>query len=371
MQRRTWSSSSGPFSYGVAASFVAKNRRHEPREHVFNFSFEDAVMKLRHGRLRAESGQDAFFVSRFGDTGGVALGVADGVGGWIESGVDPADFSHAFCAHMAAAADSYRRPAAGASPDAAPAADGLGARELMQRGYDAVSRDSSVPAGGSTATVALLKRDGRLEVANLGDSGFMHLRPCAVHAFSAPQTHGFNTPFQLSVVPRSAARRMAAFGGAQLSDLPRDAEVSRHALAHGDVVVLASDGLWDNLFNQDILRIVSRVMVGAGAWRPGAGGGGGDGGGTGGIVADRHLSRLTDAGGGAEARRPPSTLQAVIASDITAAAKAAALNSKVDGPFAKELKRHYPLERWHGGKNDDICVVVAVVLEDGPVSARL
>jgi len=349
------------FSYSVAASFVAKNRKHDPRGDVFNFHPADPVMKLRNRRLRAESGQDAFFVSRLGDTGGVALGVADGVGGWVESGVDPADFSHAFCAHMAAAAAAHPPPPA----------ERLSARGLMHRGYDAVSHDASVQTGGSTATVGLLTPDGGLEVANLGDSGFLHLRPCAVHAFSAPQTHGFNTPFQLSVVPRPAARRMAAFGGGPLADSPRDAEVTRHALAHGDVVILASDGLWDNLFNQDILRIVSRVMVGAGAWRPGAGGGGGDGGGTGGIVADRHLSRLTEAGSSADAGRPPSTLQAVIASDITAAAKAAALNSKVDGPFAKELKRHYPLERWHGGKNDDICVVVAVVLEDGPVSARL
>jgi protein phosphatase PTC7 len=37
----------------------------------------------------------------------------------------------------------------------------------------------------------------------------------------------------------------------------------------------------------------------------------------------------------------------------------------VDGPFAKEVQKYYPNEDWRGGKVDDICVVVAIVVEEG------
>ncbi len=50
----------------------------------------------------------------------------------------------------------------------------------------------------------------------------------------------------------------------------------------------------------------------------------------------------------------------------TTAARAASINTSRDGPFAKEVKKYYPHETWHGGKIDDICVVVAVVQEERP-----
>ena len=39
----------------------------------------------------AYGGEDAFFIS---DAGGGAMGVADGVGGWQESGINPAGACH-------------------------------------------------------------------------------------------------------------------------------------------------------------------------------------------------------------------------------------------------------------------------------------
>lgn len=314
-----YSSSASPsaspawLSYHVAASFVAKDCPFIPAAHVFHFS---SYNRIQPARLRPESGHDAFFVSRVNDSGAVALGVADGVGGWTESGVDPADFSHGFCDYMAAAAYQHAGPA----PTA---------RALMQSGYDAVCVDGSL----------------------LGDSGFLHLRLNAVNAFSEPQTHAFNTPFQLSLIPPRLAARMTAFGGVQLSDLPRDADVSQLRLRRGDVLLLATDGILDNLFNQDILRIASRVMVSSGAWtRHGPAGG---------VAVDDCIDVLVC---------PPSadkstTLQSLLATELVAAAKGASINTKLNGPFAKEVRKYYPHEPWRGGKVDDICVV-AVVCDD-------
>lgn len=268
----------------------------------------------------------------------------------MDSGVDPADFSHAFCDYMAAAAHEPTSTTA---------------RGIMQKGYDAVCRDPSIRAGGSTAIVGVLDaQEGIIDVANLGDSGFVHLRPNRVHAHSPAQTHAFNTPFQLSVIPQSMIRRMAAFGGAQLSDLPKDADVTRHDLSHGDVLVFASDGLWDNLFDQDVLRIVSGAMTRLGAWEKTEAGIR--------VVKDLNPYTMLD-DGDSVGEKETATLQSLLATEIVGAAKAASVNSRLDGPFAKEVKKYYPHENWRGGKVDDICVIVVVVSEvgEGRVKAKL
>ena len=344
-------STASKFVYNVAASYIAKGRSFDPSTHIFQFNPYNRVQPPRTGRsrfTRPESGQDAFFVSRLGAVPGeVALGVADGVGGWMDSGVDPADFSHAFCDYMAAAATASTATMGGTGRP-------LTARQLMQKGYEAVCHDPAIKAGGSTAIVGLLTANGMLEVANLGDSGFILLRLNGVHASSEPQTHAFNTPFQLSVVPPSMLLRAAAFGGARLMDQPRDAEVMRHKLRHGDVLVFASDGLWDNLFNQDVLRIVSRTMARAGAWTSTDRG----------IQVASDLRPYTSAGENTTPTETTPTLQTMLATEIVGAAKAASLNRKLDGPFAKEVKKYYPHEVWHGGKEDDICTVVVLVSEE-------
>ncbi|KAF6837626.1 5-azacytidine resistance protein azr1 [Colletotrichum plurivorum] len=350
------SDTTSKLSFHVAASFNGKDRPYDPSTHIFHFNPYNRIQQTRNKRLRPDSGHDAFFISRVGDSGAVALGVADGVGGWVDSGVDPADFSHGLCDYMASTAYGHGPVKNDSMTKGTGDKESLRARALMQTGYQAICEDNTVIAGGSTACVAVASPDGNLDVANLGDSGFIQLRLNAVHTYSEPQTHAFNTPYQLSIVPPSIAARMAAFGGAKLCDFPADADVTQHSLRHGDIVVFATDGVWDNLFNQDILRIVSHVMTETGAWVMGKDG----------VSVVDNLKPLTKPSEDA-AERPPSkflTLQSVLAAEITAAAKSASLNRKVDGPFAKGVQRYFPRENWHGGKIDDICVVVLIATDD-------
>jgi protein phosphatase PTC7 len=339
--------SSKKFSYGIAASYAAKDTRYNPATNVFNFDPDAPIIERRKDKkTRPESGQDAFFVSRVGKSGDVAFGVADGVGGWTDSGVDSADFSHGFCDYMAYMAWTYL------PDDKSPV---LSARSLMQKGYEAIANDETVKAGGSTACVGIAKEDGSLEVANLGDSGFVQLRLNAVHNHSEPQTHAFNTPYQLSLIPQKMKAKNAAFGGELLHDLPNDASVTKHSLRHGDVLVFATDGVWDNLSSQDILRIVSRLMVGARAWECTEEG----------IRVGERLTFFTMPAPPPTETQGVSSLQSFLAVGIAGEAKAASINTKVDGPFAKEVQKYYPEEDWRGGKVDDICVVVAIVVEEG------
>ena len=353
-QKRNNSTDAKRFSYHLAASFIGKDRPYDPSHHVFHFNpYHHQIQSPSYKRSqRTDSGHDAFFVNRVNDSNAVAFGLADGVGGWVDSGVDPADFSHTFCGNMATAArenkthDSRR----------------LTSRQLMQQGYEAVCRDRSIKAGGSTACVGIAHPDGTLDVANLGDSGFLQLRLNAIHSYSEPQTHAFNTPYQLSLVPPHVAARMATYGGQQLSDLPRDADQSLHDMRHGDVIIFATDGVFDNVFNQDILRIASRVMTTSGAWEKTDNDG---------LRASDALKDFTDPV--ADQNGKPVTLQSMLATALVGAAKRASLNTRVDGPFAKEVQKYFPQENWKGGKVDDICVVVAVVVEEGnaPPKAKL
>ncbi|KAI9812102.1 MAG: hypothetical protein M1832_000613 [Thelocarpon impressellum] len=226
--------------------------------------------------------------------------------------------------------------------------------KLLQAGYVEVVYDRSIYAGGSTACVAVARDDGVMDVANLGDSGFVHLRLNAVQHHSEPQTHAFNTPYQLSLVPPRQLAQSRAFGGMPLQDLPKDASVTSHKTRNGDVLVFASDGVWDNLSSQDLLRLVSRHMTAADAWTPGEAG----------ITVGKRLGELTE---GIDERESdaagPRNLQSTLASAIAGEAKHASVNAKLDGPFAKEMQRLYPEDNYRGGKADDICVVVAIVVE--------
>ena len=149
--------SSDSFSYRIAASFSAKGHRFNPKTDLM--SFKPRNDKVRSSKIqraqRPHSGQDSFFVTSIGDTSNMAFGVADGVGGWIDSGIDSAHFSHGLCEAMAVEAQKHDF-----SVDRY-----IYAGELLQKGYDKMIEDTSVRGGGTTACVAVGGIDGSLEVA--------------------------------------------------------------------------------------------------------------------------------------------------------------------------------------------------------------
>ena len=149
------SPSAGSYTYRIAASFSGKHQRFNPKTSLKSFEVKQSSSKRTTRQQRPRTGEDAFFVASIGGTSNVAFGVADGVGGWADSGIDPSDFSHGLCEHMSAIAQDTnlsitKRVYAG---------------ELLQRGYDNVVRDKSITAGGSTACIAVGGNDGALEVA--------------------------------------------------------------------------------------------------------------------------------------------------------------------------------------------------------------
>ena len=138
------------FDYRIGASFSAKDHRFNPTRDIYNFDPVDVGFTTG----RPASGQDAFFASMIGDSNNAAFGVADGVGGWADSGIDSAHFSHGLCRYM-----THSTRTAGGT------ADKYTVRRLIQSGYEGLVGDPDILGGGSTACVAVARSDGNVEVA--------------------------------------------------------------------------------------------------------------------------------------------------------------------------------------------------------------
>ena len=151
---RPYSTTSGGFSYRIGASFSAKGRRFVQKTDHYSYDLTKPS-KQGYDTGKPTSGQDAFFVSRIGNSNSMAFGVADGVGGWSESGIDSAYFSHGLCEHIIQVAESTK----------AAEKESLSAQKLLQKAYDAVVADESISGGGSTACVAVGSDSGHLQVA--------------------------------------------------------------------------------------------------------------------------------------------------------------------------------------------------------------
>jgi protein phosphatase PTC7 len=168
------------------------------------------------------AGEDAY-----GMGGRVAV-VADGVYEWKRHGIDAGEFSRFLVNFIVN--DHCQHPH-------------LSPLELMERGYEAVRKEGTL----GSCTLVVCKLDSQqniLRSAVLGDSGFMIVRglkgtgePKIVFR-SLQQEHQFGYPFQL--------------GHHERSDFPKDAMILEHDVEQDDVIMMATDGLFDNLADQDI-----------------------------------------------------------------------------------------------------------------------
>jgi protein phosphatase PTC7 len=169
---------------------------------------------------------------------------------------------------------------------------------------------------------------------------------------STAQTHAFNTPFQLSKIPTRISRQLALFGRGHHAERPTDADLYVHEVNHGDVLVLGTDGVWDNLAPQEVLKVVSRHMLTVRAWEVPEDG-------QGAVHVGAGLAEKVESQDGKSV-----DLSTVLAWAIVREAKLASLNDRRDGPFAKEVKKYFPLENYSGGKIDDICCIVGIVMRN-------
>lgn len=185
-----------------------------------------------------EYGDDACFLVKHNNAD--VIGVADGVGGWRSYGIDPSVFSRTLmtqCERMVK--EGHFKPQ---EP-----------KEILKNSYEELKEIKSPILGSCTACVVSLDKDkSELHSANLGDSGFLLVRKGQVVHRSEEQQHYFNTPFQLSVAPNSLQ-------GVVLSDSPEAAQASSFDVEKGDILLVGTDGLFDNMNEETILYHLGKL----------------------------------------------------------------------------------------------------------------
>ncbi|KAK7467165.1 Protein phosphatase 2C 7 [Stygiomarasmius scandens] len=229
------------------------------RDHMLSRDISGRGNKMR---LAKDAGEDFFFVQEMRNASGVAFGVADGVGGWVESGVDPSLFSQTLMYH----AHRYSRAAWAGEPEIDPTMDyeereqvegwELTPYSCLDLAYGGVLRERRVQAGSSTACILSLNASsGLLRAANLGDSGFSIIRSSNIIHKQPSQTHFFNCPKQLTKLPAGSGRKFSR----ACVDSPSEADTYSTKLRDGDIVVAYTDGFSDNVFTSEMLTICSLV----------------------------------------------------------------------------------------------------------------
>lgn len=187
-------------------------------------------------------GDDACFLAQHRNAH--VVGVADGVGGWRQYGIDPSAFSRSLmreCEQLVQSGQFQPHQPARLLADAYSTLI-----QIRLSGKDDLNTDDMKEGpliGSSTACVVMLDPATRqLHAANLGDSGFLVIRQGRVVHRSEEQCHYFNAPFQLALPPN-----IEQPGARFLSDRPESADTSSFVVQEGDMILLATDGLFDNV----------------------------------------------------------------------------------------------------------------------------
>ncbi|KAL1523350.1 hypothetical protein AB1Y20_018295 [Prymnesium parvum] len=272
-----------------------------------------AASVVPHPEKSARGGEDAMFADE--DCG--ALGVADGVGGWASSGVDPGIFSRALLRGCHAGLSAHSHASQSEEPSLRRAV--CAAAEALRQGREI--------EGTATLLLAQMAPSGVLQVMNVGDSALLTYRMTARESEGqrrlAPQlllrthegTHGFNFPHQVS-------------SSTLLEECARNALEFELLVRPGDVLVAVTDGVTDNVFESHIQAILTA-----------------------------HLEDILNT----DTRRCARGLEG-FASELARTANAIGIRQddpSTRTPFSEQAKMYgFAME---GGKLDDVAVVCAVV----------
>ena len=239
--------------------------------------------------------------------------------------------------------------------------------EVMAQAYERVKADNII--GSSTACVAMF--DGlrhQLHFSNLGDSGIIVLRhidstvagtlkrdkttprgerhsDLRIAFVSQQQLRSFNHPYQLGWTGEEVVGELTSFKSAAQS-----CTTSIH-IRRGDIVIMATDGLFDNVELEDIASIALEWEEKSGFI-------------LGGDIATREKRW--------EAGSSMTKESAEHVSDLAAAlvqrARENSLDQKTDSPFAILAKENDVM--WSGGMPDD-CTVIALHVVGAPSAGQV
>jgi len=238
---------------------------------------------------KRDGGDDGWFISFESQS----AGVADGVGSWRNKGIQSGRFARSLMA-----ATKHRLE------------QGMNPVEALEGAFDKWRDKSNY--GSSTFCVAQMF-DNTLYVAQLGDSCILVQRNGRVVYQSNEQEHLFNVPYQLGSGNESI----------------NDAWKYQIGLMPGDTIIIASDGLFNNLYRSKILSIINSYPISS---------------------------------------EFPEALSQKMADELSQVAYDYSVSNQYWSPFAQRSYEQGISEAFDvtqlGGKPDDITVIVGRVMED-------
>lgn len=196
------------------------NRDDEEINSKSNSVIVAAVTYLPKDNPAKPRGEDAHFICKHRST----IGVADGVGGWAKKGIDSGIYARKLMKNCARLLRRGRN-------------DGINLTSVLDQAYWRTTVKGS-------STACLVSVSGKiLHAVNVGDSGFLVVRNGKEVRFQSPVQHKkFNHPYQLGIG----------------SDNPSVSEEFELDVEIGDVIILGTDGLWDNMEVDEIIEEVKR-----------------------------------------------------------------------------------------------------------------
>jgi protein phosphatase PTC7 len=187
--------------------------------------FQHAVENIPFPAKKDKGGEDAYYASDF------VLSVADGVGGWNQRGVDPAKYSK----KLAENTERFTK------------SDPIKYRKNPKQMLIDVANNNK-ETGSSTLVIAAIDPESDLlRTSYIGDSSYLLVRIdqstgnyIKVYR-SEEQQHSFNFPFQIG----------------SIGDNPSEALAFQHEIKENDILILGTDGMFDNLFDKDVINMLN------------------------------------------------------------------------------------------------------------------
>lgn len=238
--------------------------------------------------------------------GDYTLGIADGVSAWRELGIDSGKFAEEFldlCRANLLDIDSSASTASNSPRYSTP---------ITSLKSAAKSAFIDVRKYGSCTFLLASISGETIKICNLGDSSLALIRfendEPKLLLQTSPQVYSFNTPYQIGKQDKLDTK------WSQAGELADEYEMK---VAPGDLLITATDGLWDNLYISEILELAKKF------------------------------------------RKDPALLAKSLSSRAYIKSK-----STQRTPFQDSVEAEYGIGFWIGGKPDDITVLASLIINE-------
>ena len=230
-------------------------------------------------------------------------------------------------------------------------------RCIIKEAYRKVSA-----SGSSTAWVAVVQNK-ILKIANLGDSRWMLIRFSSFDNKSQillktdEQQHSFNAPYQLANIPEDLKHPKSKSDDKRVrfwNDNAEDSILYQWKVSEGDIVLLATDGLFDNLFIDEILQIIDNFMTelleSKSLWSMDS------------IKTSSNTPETYLADKNILNQKNAKKLAKNLVNEAFKKSRSHAWNTPFGEKFnSSNLKRNNEILTWNGGKPDDIWAVIGFI----------